>query len=283
MSTVPPSSPDADPPSQDHHAEPETVAPAEAGSTARKKPPLIRRVPGAVFTTAYGALLVGVVVMGVLLASHESDAEQPAARVDRPARPVLPAETSESNVESSLRPNLIAGAETARTATGVTVTGTMSQAAEDNTAEFSGHVARLLEQNCIDNMTVRTQDNMRINFWGFCYSSLPPTTVQTYVDKALEEGAQHVSFYFHPGRMYEHSAAITWTEDSEDGAKHVMEGWEDTPLKEGLNRLTMVAYGPETVHVAYRYENDYVVDDAPTGEKFKEEYGVPTPALPRPE
>ncbi len=257
--------------------------PDERGSTAREtKPPFIQRVPGPVFTTAYGALLVGVVVMGVLLVSNESDAEEPPAAVDRPSRPLLPPPAHQDNVESSLRPGLIADAETARTPTGVTVTGTMTAEAEADTGAFAGHVSRLLEQNCVDNMTVTTQDNMVINLWGFCYTAPPAATLKSYVDTALDDGAQEVSFYFLPGRKDDRTAWITWSSDSQDTADRTADGFEDIPLEDGIGRLELVSYGPDSVHHYIRTPKGFSGIDAPTGEKFKEKYGIPTPALPRP-
>ncbi|WP_288831362.1 hypothetical protein [uncultured Corynebacterium sp.] len=246
-------------------------------STAR--PSFIQRIPQPLFTTGYGALLVGVVVSGVLLASHESDASAPPAAVERPLRPWLPPQTSQDNVDASVRPYLISDVETARSPTGVTLTGSMTPTAESDTTEFSGHVSRLLQQNCVDNMTVRTQDNLRVNFWGFCYSTLPPATIDSYLAHAMEDGAQEVSFSFTPGRPFERSVGLTWAEDTEDDASRVVDTWEDLPRGQDVDLLYLAAYGPETAYTAERTSKGYRERTAPAGQKFKEKYGVPTPAL----
>ncbi|SDR84678.1 hypothetical protein [Corynebacterium timonense] len=252
---------------------------ANAGPDAATQRPLLARVPGPLFTAGYGALLVGVVVMGVLLVSYESEAEQPPAVVERPQRPILPAPASQDDVDASVRTYLIADPATARTPTGVTLTGTMTEHAQDDTADFAGHVSRLLQQNCVDNMTVRTQDNMRINFWGFCYSSLPEQTIRSYVDDGLRNGAQDLSFYFHPGRKYEHSVWFTWSETSQEEADAIASRWRQSRRLEGVDRLTLIGYGPETVQVFERTRNGVWEHSAPTGEPFKELYDLPTPAL----
>lgn len=261
--------------------EPAEHDPGEDTGTPRKRP-LVQRLPQAAFTTLYGTLLVGVVVGAVLVISHETDAQEPPATVERPLRPFLPPRTSQDNVGESIRPYLITDAETARTSTGVTLTGTMTDQAEADTTEFSGHVSRLLQQNCIDNMTLRTQDNMRINFWGFCYNAPPPETLQSFVDTSIDEGAQNVSFYFHPGRIFERSVWITWTEDSEEEAADVVKQWDELKLEPGLDRVYTIVYGPETVHTGSRTKVGYEVKEAPTGQAFKDKYGVPTPALGEP-
>ncbi|WJY68468.1 hypothetical protein [Corynebacterium auris] len=246
---------------------------------AQQKRPLVRRVPGPLFTAGYGALLVGVVVMGVLLVSYESGAEEPPAVVERPQRPRIPAQTSQDNVDASVRAAYIAEPSTARTPTGVTLTGTVTEQAEADTVEFAGHLSRLLQQNCVDNMTLRTQDNMRINFWGFCYSSLPEQTIQGYIDDALRNGAEHVSFYFHPGRLHEHSVWFTWMEDTQEDLDSLTSTWRQSRRLEGVDRLTFIAYGPETMQVFERTRKGVWEHTAPTGERFKQEHEVPTPAL----
>ncbi|MEX3504493.1 hypothetical protein [Corynebacterium sp. LK2510] len=268
MSTAIPSSPDAD-----------AIAAAQLGHQDVNRTPLLRRIPDAVFTTAYGALLVGIVVAGVIGVSYESDAATPPPAVERPLRPLFIPETNQANVDASVRAYLIADAESAHTPSGVTLTGTLTPLAEADTTEVSGHIARLLEQNCVDNMTVRTQDNMPISFWGFCYRSMPPEAIKSYVDIALSSGAQNASFQFHPGREFDTQVWMTWVSDSEAQAQKITDSFDEMEFDGGVGRLMLVSYGPESATAVEKTLDKTTVKSGPTGEAFKRENQVPSPAL----
>ncbi|WKD57307.1 hypothetical protein CAPI_03745 [Corynebacterium capitovis DSM 44611] len=268
------------PPSSDPELPAEPAVSADAPEPVAVEPeakvPLIRRLPTGVFTAGYGALLAGVAVFGVVLASYEVGADSPAYHVDRPARPAPapPPPGSEvaaaSNVVSSVRDYLISDVETNATLTGVTLTGNTTDQAEADTAELAGHVSRLLQQNCVDNLTLRTQDNLRINVWGYCLHSPSAETLQSYIDVAVDEGADAVSFMFYPGRSTERQVAMTWQSDTEAEAEDIAAGWKDIPQPDDVDSTDFVVYGPENVRQETSEESLTV---SPTGEKFREEIG----------
>ncbi|WNI12621.1 hypothetical protein RIU96_10465 [Corynebacterium sp. Z-1] len=252
------------------------LADAPANEPVDANTRLLRALPAPVFTVAYGAVLIGLIAGGIVLADTASSHEDAPPSVGKPLRPFNPVETSADNVEASVRTYLIADAATARTSTGVTLTGTMTDTAEASLAEFSGHVSRLLQQNCVDNMTVRTQDNLRINLWGYCYNSPGPAAIESYVTDALAGTTDSVSFYFYPGRPVEHMVAMTWFSNSPAAANSIVDSWDDLEPVEPTDQLVLTAYDPEKVRVQEKYgrrvdrPDEYFED--PTGKAFREKW-----------
>ncbi|WP_165164180.1 hypothetical protein [Corynebacterium qintianiae] len=220
-------------------------APSDAPVDANTR--LLRALPAPVFTVAYGAIVIALIAGAVVLADNASSQESAAPVVGKPARPFFPVQTDVDNVEASVRPYLITDTASARTASGVTLTGTMTDQAETDVSEFAGHVSRLLEQNCVDNMTVRSQDNVRINLWGYCYHSPGAAEIETYVEAALENSADSVSFSFYPGLPVEHQVALTWFEDTADDADAAMDSWEDIEPVGRIQQVSLSSYDPAAV------------------------------------
>lgn len=249
-----------------------------ADPTSNTNTRLLRALPAPVFTLAYGALIIAVVTGGIFLVDKVSSAEGSPPSIGKPMRPFNPAGTSVDNVDASVRSYLIADAKSARTATGVTLTGTMTDTAEASLSEFSGHVSRLLEQNCVDNMTVRTQDNLRINLWGYCYSSPGADAIEAYVGEALEGSTDSVTFSFYPGREIERVVEMTWFTDGASAADSVVRGWSDAETIGSTDKLTLTAYDPERVRVhetfAPRLDRDDISTEDVTGDAFREKWGL---------
>ena len=252
-------------------------APVERTADANTR--LVRALPAPVFTVVYGAIVISLVTGGIFLVDKVSSAEESAPSVGKPVRPANPVVTSEANVGASVRPYLIADAKAARTSSGVTLTGTMTPTAEESLSEFSGHVSRLLEQNCIDNMTVTSQDNLRVNLWGYCYSSPGPESLETYLSQALDSDADSVTFAFYGGREIEHVADIKWFAESTSDADRAVSEWEDAEVVGNTDKLTLTAYDPQRVRVhdifADRLDRDDFSDEDVTGEAFREKWEIP--------
>lgn len=240
---------------------------------------LVRALPAPVFTVIYGAIVIGLVTGGIFLVDKVSSAEEGNPDVGKPVRPANPVITSEENVGASVRPYLIADAKAARTSSGVTLSGTMTPTAEESLSEFSGHVSRLLEQNCIDNMTVTTQDNLRVNIWGYCYFSPGQESLETYLGEALDSTADSITFAFYGGRDIEHVVDITWFAESTSEADRAVSEWEDAEAVGTTDKLTLTAYDPQRVRLhetfADRLGRDDVSAEDVTGEAFREKWDIP--------
>lgn len=206
---------------------------------------LVRKVPAAAFTVALGTAVIGVVAGAVVAANHVVSAEPAPADVGKPLRPAGPPPADAQNVDASVRGYLIADAASTPTSTGVTLTGTMTEVAESDPTEFSGHVSRLLEQNCVDNMSVVTQDNLRISAWGYCFNSPGAEEIYTYVTEALGSGADELNFRFYPGNPLANEVQVIWSKDSPAAADAVVDTWDEFEPVGRTDKVIVTAYDPE--------------------------------------
>lgn len=237
-----------------------------------------RSIPAAAFIVGFGALLIVCLVLAVGVVNYESSAEERASSssatmtgtppppfphdippvttvtesdgqtsVSRPPKPAPP-ETSEEQVRASIRTHLIADAETARTYTGVAVKGDITQQALDDLPEFTGHVSRLLEQNCVDSMALTTPDNVRVTFNGFCYTTMPGETIQRLLTVALDGKADSIDFANNPGYGNTNYVSMTWYVASEKEAERIHKTWHEVRRPRAVQEIRFYTYSPEKVH-----------------------------------
>ncbi len=234
-----------------------------------------RRVPAGAFIVGFGALVIVCVVLTVGLFNYESSAQERASStatstasstssvqdtavttvtgtdgqtsVSRPPKPAPP-ETSEEQVRSSIRAHYIENAETARTYTGVAVTGDITELALNDMPEFTGHVSRLLEQNCVDSMALTTPDNVRVTFNGFCYSTMPGETFERMLEVALNGGADSIDVAHNPTYGGNNYVSMTWYVDNEEQAARIHETWHEVRRPRAVQEIRFSTYSPEAVH-----------------------------------
>ena len=113
----------------------------------------LKRLPKAVFITVYGAVLIALVVMIAALTSYQTNARTTQTTPAPPVTAWNPAPADAPNVAASVRPNVIADAQVGATKTGVMLRGDLTPTAMVS-AETAGHISRLLEQNCLDTLTL---------------------------------------------------------------------------------------------------------------------------------
>lgn len=236
-----------------------------------------RRMPTAAFIVGFGALLIACIVLTVGVFNYESGAEERAASAtattasststtttsttppvtkvtgsdgsvtwSREPKPAPP-ETSLDNVNASIRNHLIADAETARTYTGVAVTGTLTEEAMADQTELTGHVTRLLEQNCVDSMALTAPDNTRLTFTGFCYYSLPAHIVQRMLTYALDGKADVIEFSHYPTRGGTNRVTLMWYTDSATSAERIQETWNPLRRPRPIDEIRLYTYTPDEV------------------------------------
>lgn len=210
---------------------------------------LLRRVPTPVFVVGYGLLVVAMLISVVMLASYRPAADTAETKQQNPAQPWNPVPMDVDNVRASVRDYLITDVETGTTRTGIMMRGAATEYAAANVDEFIGHVSRLLEQNCIDTLVLTTPDNLRLNFLGFCFSTLPQTTLTPFTQLALDEDADSVSVvHYFSGAGNE--IALNWLDvPNERKADQLEKLWEAHPRPEGLDRLKFAAYTDDGVRV----------------------------------
>ena len=155
--------------------------------------PWLKRIPAPLFTVVYGALVILVVFGAAMAAGYTADTADTAGaeavaeseRLPQPERPFNPPAADPDNVAASIRSHLITDVRVGKTDSGAMMRGDIVNGALDDTTEIAGHLSRLLEQNCLDTVTLTSKSGMRFNFWGFCFSTLPPATIAQLMDLSL--------------------------------------------------------------------------------------------------
>lgn len=218
--------------------------------TDAERATLIQRLPTPAFVVGYGAVVVALVVMVAMLANYAGQATTTLAP-KQPEKLVAwnPAPADEDNVRASIRSHLITDVETATGRSGVIMRAATTEAAEKNMAEFTGHVSRLLEQNCLDTLVLTTPDNLRVSFFGFCFNTLPPESIEAPFEFALQGNADSVTFV-----DYHSDAGIqvetVWADPvTESRAEQLMFMGRTTPLPEWVHRFTYTVYTDAEVFV----------------------------------
>ncbi|MCP1386773.1 hypothetical protein M5J20_00960 [Corynebacterium sp. TA-R-1] len=236
-------------------AEPAPQAPQEPTPEKRS---LVQRVPTAVFVTTYGAIVVALVVLVAMLASYRADgtpARQPSTatgtaatatsaepELPEPVQPWNPPPVDEANLRASIRPHLISNVESATTETGIVVRGEISGELETVLPELSGHLSRLLEQNCVRSLTLTTPDNLRLSFYNFCYTTVPQAAIAEFAAMADEENAEALIFTdTHSPTGIE--ADLNWLNVKDSDLTRLEHTWRDMTRPATIGRLRLAAYG----------------------------------------
>lgn len=202
-----------------------------------------RRLPTAAFIVGFGALFIICVILAAGLFNYESGATttSTSSSTSRAPRPAPPS-TSLEQVNSSVRTHLIANAESTRTYTGIALTGELTKAAVLDTTEVSGHISRLLEQNCLDSVGLSTPENTRVTFTGFCFSTLPPSTLQPLLDLALANNADAIDFSQHPMLGQQNTVAMTWFVTRDSQVAELQKTWEQLRRPDPIEKIDLYAY-----------------------------------------
>lgn len=237
----------------------------------------LQRVPTPVFVTVYGALVVAAVVGAVFGLRYTADAESTEASLPQPVRPFNPAPADPANVAASVRPHLIQNLQVGETNTGVMARGDISELVMSDSTEFAGHVSRLLEQNCLDTLTLTTPEGMRLNFWGFCFATIPATTIQNTFDFAVDQGADVASFSLFSAQNNFHQVTLTWTDAEATGkdAEDLKREWNELERPDEIDRITFNGYYDDEVVIMENDEKDgKSTESSPAGEAFNEKWGL---------
>lgn len=236
--------------------------PAPTEQAEPVKEPWLRRVPAPAFITAYGAVLIAIAVGAAMLVNYSAHEPEKAVELPQPVRPFNPAPADPTNVAESVRTYLIEDAEVGATHTGAMLRGNISTTAMAQPAELTGHLSRLLEQNCLDTVALTAPGGMRVNFWGFCFSTISAPAISTMIDAADKEGADSVSFYNYADRGNRHEVTLNWFSAGPDTALDALaKRWRATAIPEDLQRINFTAYGDDNVILFEK--------DASTGNKLE--------------
>lgn len=172
-----------------------------------------------------------------------SDGSTTVVREPKPTPP----ETNLDQVNASIQTQFIADAKTARTYTGIAVEGAMTEFALHNPIDFSGHISRLLKENCVDSMALTTPSNTRVTFNGFCYTTLPPQTIQRMLGFGLDGEADSVDFANFPARGNKNHLTLTWYGTSDSRVEKLQESWNELRRPRPIDQVNLYAYTPDEV------------------------------------
>ena len=226
--------------------------------------PWLKRIPAPLFTVVYGALVILVVFGAAMAAGYTADtagaeAVAESERLPQPERPFNPPAADPDNVAASIRPHLITNVRAGKTDSGAMMRSDIVNGALDDTTEIAGHLSRLLEQNCLDTVTLTSKSGMRFNFWGFCFSTLPPATIAQLMDFGVDEGADSVSFAVYPVQGNFHTITLNWMDVGD--ADELIEQWQEVERPDEIDRITFNGYTDDEVVV--------MDNDKKTGEAIK--------------
>lgn len=233
------------------------------------------RIPTAAFVTGYGVIVVAAAVMAGALVNYSSEQETQTVELEQPRRPFNPAPADAGNVAASVRPYLIEDARVAATESGVALRGDIAEGVAQMPAEFAGHVSRLLDQNCLDTVSLSQPDGMRLNFWGFCFSTIPPATIQEVMELGEDTGADSVALLNFAQRSNRHEAQVNWM-DAGDKKKldALVKTWRGVDLPDEVDHLIFTAYGDEEVVVMEKdRRSGNTIKRGPAGEAFRQQWG----------
>lgn len=230
-----------------------------AVSDSEQKQPLLKRVPAPLFVAVYGALVILVIFGAAMAAGHTADTTREDAELPQPQRPFNPAPADPGNVAASIRPDLITNVRVGETNSGAMMRGDIVDGSLDDTTDIAGHLSRLLEQNCLDTVTLTSKSGVRFNFWGFCFATLPPETISQFLDVAVEEGADSVSFVDYASHDHFHVITLNWLDVNDADA--LSKRWLEVERPDEIDRVTFNAYTDDEVVV--------VDNDKEAGEQLK--------------
>lgn len=191
----------------------------------------------------YGASVIAVVGVALGLTIYEANAERP----DPPAASGPPSASYPDTEVPVADASVLTDVQVARTDTGAILT---AQAVTDDPAILGTEFERLASQYCADNISVVTDNNLRIHAWGFCYSTIPATDFAELIDVAVETEASKLVFTDHPGSGGIKQAAITWLPTTQASYDAVLESWEEIELPESIRQVALTAYGREYMDYA---------------------------------
>lgn len=231
-----------------HLAAPEVIeptAPIDAEANAPRKP----RVPLPAFIVAYAALVAICIALVVNLYNYDNlPPKSVTVTTTTTVTDPPPPPRDEANVTASINPQFVANAQTAVNNTGVIVTGELTDQAMADLPGSLGHLNRLLEQNCVDSLSVTTPDNARISFTGFCFRGLDPRSIERMVALTLDTGADSVQFTNYPDRGFSTHAGVRWFTSSDREVDALRDDWNSFRRPADIVSVDFFAFTQEKLY-----------------------------------
>ncbi|AOX05300.1 hypothetical protein BJP05_03285 [Corynebacterium sp. NML98-0116] len=202
---------------------------------------LLRRVPTALFVAVYGALVVVLASLAVALYAYQHNAPQE-TRLQRELvfQPEAP-QADVASIEASIRPYLIADAEVREAHRGAALRGDITDTAVQDVDSFAGHLSRLLQQNCIPGVELRTGSNLNVSLWDYCHDAPAPESIAQQMRLAVGYDADFVGFLHYP---FGQKVKVTWMNVADKADRDsLITMWEEVGLPDGFVEVIYQAYG----------------------------------------
>lgn len=257
---------------------PARLALSEDPSIARRPRFLTANWRTALLVT-YPVLAMVLVIGMILLLAHEisradavAEKDPPAPPPNRasappdPAEPAQPAEPGfhipdAAEMEAAFNPELVTVNE-AGTGFGTLVEAETTEYADDNPGMLAEHLQQALTGTCINNLALRTTDNLAVKFWDYCYNSPAAADIADLVAFADQSGAMTVNFAHYPQNGDYTVANLVWQTSDEDTFDALTAAWEDVEMADSLDQVSFAVYG--TGAIADRMEYADLDDDSYT-------------------
>lgn len=200
---------------------------------------------------AYPAVVLALVVSGVLLTSYGVDdlANQQTA-TDTPrtvADPPPPPSEAQQVDAARFDPGMVTISGTGIGDTGVRIVGELTDVALANPNAFSEHIAGVLTDACVNNLHLTTSDNLLVDFWGFCFASLPPEVISEALTYAVDNDVTSLSFQTFPAQENQRRISYVWQVSDPAEYDRIVESWEDIDRPRGVDDVLFSIYGTDAI------------------------------------
>lgn len=202
---------------------------------------------------AYPVLAMVLVVGAILLLAYEvsradaiaeAKAEERAEEQQAPAAPPgggfhIP---SADEMEQAFSPELIEVTD-AGAGVGTRLEAEATEYAAENPEALAAHLHDVLGSTCINNLYLRTPDNLTVKFWDYCYNAPSAGDIEELVEFAGDTEAMTVKFAHYPRGDGHTLAYLVWQADTESELEKVTGFWDDADAPRSIDRVNLAVYG----------------------------------------
>lgn len=139
--------------------------------------------------------------------------------------------------------NILTNAQVTPFPDGQTLQAEATKKAVRDTGAFGNGLEKTLSNSCITNATVTTVDNLTVNAWGFCRSSLPGPAMGYMISYAETTRASRVSFQQLPTDPVKHRVTMRWETDNPGDFESIREEWKSLNKPAEVDEISLELYG----------------------------------------
>lgn len=213
------------------------------------QPPQRRRIPTAAFVLGYGILVILAIILIITLVNHEASSKTTRAPKEEEAAPAPEFPADAKATLGLVNTALIDDPAAVSTDSGLLLEGVLTETAVANPQTLALHIDQLLNSTCLTNLALETPNNMQLDFWGFCFSSLPPEHIAEMITDAIETDADSLAIRDWPGSNHDKHVFYTWFADTPAEQAAIENKWTAITGHKDIELVSLNLYGPESVQV----------------------------------